>query len=357
VDVTELKTAETALQDERNVLSAILDTVGALVVVFDPRGRIVRFNRACEQTSGRSSEEMGDRSVWDLFAIPEERANVQAMVADLRAGLPPRDYDAHWLTSSGESRLIAWSNTVLHDGDGSVAYIIATGIDVTERKRLEKSILEISEGERRRIGQDLHDGLGQHLTGVAFMSKVLEQKLQVHSPGEAADAAKIARLVSEAISETRELARGLVPVEVPANGLMAALQHLASEVEDVSSLVCRFECDEPVYIHDNTVATHLYRIAQESVNNAVKHGRATRVAIGLNTAADRVTLSVRDNGVGWSIPGSPPWGMGLHIMNYRAGMIGAAMNFGRSDEGETVVTCSLPVRMVAKESDGGTHGS
>ena len=148
--------------------------------------------------------------------------------------------------------------------------------DISERKRLEKTILEISETERRRIGQDLHDGLGQHLTGVAFMGKVLEERLAERRLPEAAEAAKIVKLVNESIRMTRELARGLLPVVSEAHGLMSALEHWAGEVSELFHIACRFECAIPFLVHDEVLADHLYRMAQEAVNNAIKHGRAKK---------------------------------------------------------------------------------
>ena len=182
-------------------------------------------------------------------------------------------------------------------------YIIATGIDITERKHLEKTILEVSGREQRRIGQDLHDGLGQHLTGIAFMSKVQEQKLMEKSLPEAGDAAKIVKLVNEAIHKTRELARGLLPVVSDAQGLMSALQQWAGEVEDLFGISCRFQCFTPVLIHDDTVATHLYYIAREAVNNAIKHGHARQIVIRLAADQEQGALSITDNGSG--IAGHP----------------------------------------------------
>ena len=152
------------------------------------------------------------------------------------------------MTDRGERRIITWSGTVLRAADGRVEYIIATGNDVTERKRLERALLEISGREQRRIGQDLHDGLGQHLTGTAFMSKVLQQKLEDQALPEAAEASKIVKLVNEAIEKTRELSRGLLPVVSDADGLMSALQRFAGEVEDLFSVSCRFVCDRPVLL-------------------------------------------------------------------------------------------------------------
>ena len=141
--------------------------------------------------------------------------------------------------------MIAWSHTVLRDASGAIAFVIATGLDVTDRRALETAVLDISEREQVRIGQDLHDGLGQHLTGVAFMSKVLQQKLADSAmPGAASDAARIAQLVNEAIAMTRELSHGLLAGHVAAHGLNSALRALAAEVQDVWHISCRFTCDD-----------------------------------------------------------------------------------------------------------------
>jgi PAS domain S-box-containing protein len=203
VDITELKRAETELQQERNVLSAIFDTVGALIVVLDPEGRIVRFNRACEQTTGYSFADVQGKYIGELFLAAEEIEDFKTLLERSRSGHPAKEYESRLLTRDGVPRLISWATTALVGGQG-IAHTIATGIDVTERKRLEKTILEVSAREQRRIGQDLHDGLGQHLTGIAFLSKVLEEKLCEESVPESADAAKIVFLVNDAIRKTKE---------------------------------------------------------------------------------------------------------------------------------------------------------
>src|SRR5208283_169262 len=221
-DITDLKKTEEALQQERNVVSAILDTVGALVVVLDPAGRIIRFNRACERTSGYGFEEVRYKYVWELFTVADEADRFRAIFEQMRAGLAHTECESHWVTRDGSRRLISWSGTAMPGDHGTPAYIIATGIDITERKRLEQAVLEISVREQRRIGQDLHDGLGQHLTGIAFMSKVQERKLAEKGLPDAVDAAKIDRLVNKAIEKTRELSRGLLPVLSESRGLMSA---------------------------------------------------------------------------------------------------------------------------------------
>jgi PAS domain S-box-containing protein len=343
-DISDLKRVEEELQEERNFVSAILDTVGALVVVLDSEGRILRFNPACELTTGYAMEEVQGKYIWDLFLLPEEAARFKAMFEVLRTDLLPQDYQNSWLTRHGEQRLIAWSSTLLPGSGETAQYIIATGIDITERKHLEKAILDISAREQRRIGQDLHDGLGQHLTGIAFMAKVHEAKLAEQKRSETADAAKIVKLVNEAIHKTRELARGLLPVVSDSEGLMSALQLWAAEVEDLFGVSCRFQCETPVLIHDDTVATHLYHIAQEAVNNAIKHGAPRQVLIQLTEEEGRGTLLIKDDGKGIAENPVNTQGMGLHIMNYRAGVIGGTLEARRDTPRGTVVTCVFPVR-------------
>jgi two-component system CheB/CheR fusion protein len=342
-DITDLKRTEEALQEERNVVSAILHTVGALVVVLDPQGRIVRFNRACEQVSGYSLEEVKEKYFWDLCVVPEEAAHFKMIVEQLRVEYKSRDYETSWVARDGSRRLIAWSSTILPAEKGSPAYLIATGIDITERKRLEEAVLEVSAKEQRRIGQDLHDGLGQHLTGIAFMSKVQEQKLAEKGLAEAAEAARIVRLVNEAINTTRELAHGLLPVISDAQGLMSALRRLAAEVEDRFNISCRLRADEPVLIHDANMSTHLYRIAQEAVNNAIKHGQAKNIVISLFARNGQGNLRIENDGASLPEPSVNDSGMGMQIMNYRVRMIGGSL---KVDSGETrgvTITCLFPL--------------
>ena len=343
-DISDLKHTEEALQQERNVVSAILDTVGALVVVLDPEGRITRFNRACELTTGYSLEEVRGKCLWDLFLVPEEVERFKAIFSQLSADLLPEDYQSYWMTRHGARRLIAWSSTTLPGNNGTPHYIIATGIDITEREQLEKALLNISSREQRRIGQDLHDGLGQHLTGIAFMAKVHESKLTEKCLTDAVDAAKIVRLVNEAIHKTRELARGLLPVVSDAQGLMSALQLWATEVDDIFGVPCRFECNTAVLIYDDAMATHLYHIAQEAVNNALKHGHARNILIRLTAENDRGTLLIRDDGAGIAENRGNNQGMGLHIMNYRAGMIGGSLEVAPDTVRGTAVTCIFPIK-------------
>jgi len=340
-EITERRRVELALEEERNFIGAVLNTIGTLIVVFDLEGRVVQCNRSCERVSGRNKEDMLGKPVWQLFTVGEEIDRFQSMVEQLRSGWRPVAFESSWTVSNKSPRLISWSTTALSDANGKIRHVIAAGVDITESKRLEKTILDISAREQSRIGQDLHDGLGQHMTGIAFMSKVLEQKLADRSQPEAIEATKIVQLVNQAINRTRELSRGLLPVDSDAQGLMSALEQRANELEDVFGIRCRFTCQSPILIYDDNVATHLFRIAQEALNNAIKHGPPKQIEIALVKSGEGLTMSIRDDGVGLPDDPGSSGGMGLQIMNYRAKMIGGTLLVGRAPQGGTIVTCRL----------------
>lgn len=463
-DITELKRVQEELQEERNVVSAIFDTVGALVIVLDREGRIVRFNRACEQITGYSVEDAKGNFIWDLFVTPEDGAEFKKSFFKTRDNLSRSERDSHWMTRDGKKRIIAWSAAVLVGTKQSPTYIIVSGIDVTEqrraqakfrglleaapdavvvvnqsggivlvnaqveklfghrrqellgnsieklvpeqhlgktpwyrrnftrqhrarplapgvemyglhkdghafpveiclspletedgvlvstairdiseRKRLERVILEIAETERHKIGQDLHDGLGQHLTGVAFMSKVLQERLIESGAPEAAEAVKIVRLVNEAIKMTRAVARGLMPVVSEEHGLVFALENLACEVSELFQTDCQCECTENIAVHDQSQADHLYRLTQEAVTNAVKHGHAKKITISLKVTNGDGTLTIQDDGCGFDPAQRGQSGLGLRIMNYRANIINGSLSVDSSPNSGTIVRCAFPL--------------
>ncbi|MEE9470891.1 MAG: sensor histidine kinase, partial [Gemmatimonadota bacterium] len=233
-------------------------------------------------------------------------------------------------------------------------------LDLSERLRLEKALLDQSETERRRLGQDLHDGLGQHLTGLAFLGKALEERLQEKGSPEAKDAAKIATLAEQAIAKARSLAQLVSPVSLQAGGLLPALTRLADNIQDVFDISCVVVPSMgDVTTRDEGVATHLFHITQEAVTNAIKHGHAKSIRIQVRTRDSRLTLSIQDNGLGMPDRPRSGEGLGLGIMRHRARMIGATLEHRGSPGGGTIVVCTQHAFRhiaTAKEAKDGSPG-
>jgi signal transduction histidine kinase len=220
--------------------------------------------------------------------------------------------------------------------------------EMQQRRRLEKELLETTEREQRRIGHDLHDNLGQHLTATALAGQLLGQKLSKKSFAEAAAANHIVQLVEEAIDLTRTLARSLHPVEMQAEGILDGLSELAATSSDQFKIICQFEFHSGIALSnlDATANIHLYRIAQESVRNAVKHGKAKHILIRFEMESGDLALTITDDGAGLSENQGENQGMGLRIMAYRASMIGASFRIERLACGARVI-CKLPANTAA----------
>ena len=214
--------------------------------------------------------------------------------------------------------------------------------EMQERMRLQKELLETSDREQRRIGRDLHDGLCQHLTGTALAGHFLGQKLADKSQAEAAEAARLVQLIEEAIELTRNLSHQLDPVELKAGKLTDHLEDLAAGISNRCKVACHFECSLTRPVEDAAVATHLFRIAQEAVANAVKHGQAAQINICLDSADDEIVLTVTDDGAGPPGKNQADADPGLRAMAYRADLIGATFNIERLSTRGTRVTCTLP---------------
>jgi PAS domain S-box-containing protein len=215
-------------------------------------------------------------------------------------------------------------------------------LEIEGRIRLEKEILNISEREQKRIGQELHDSIGQQFTGIAFLTKVLEQKLTGKLPDEATDAAEIKKLVNQAMDQMRSLARGLHPVNLDAGSFTSALQELATTTEKLFGIRCTFKYDKPITIDDAEVATHLYRITQEAITNAIKHGKTKNIHIELGQKKDKSVLKIENDGLDFPAEfEAKGTGMGLQIMDHRANIIGASLDIHKATQGGTIVTCSF----------------
>ena len=225
----------------------------------------------------------------------------------------------------------------------SLEAIASQAAGAIARIRLEQQILEISDREQARIGQDIHDGLCQQMIGLAFTANSLCQSLEAEGRAEAGTARKICTLLDEAITESRNVCRGLYPVRLETEGLVPALEELARTTSERYSIKCLCETDSRRLPCIVTVATHLYRIAQEAVNNAIKHSGAHFVRIRLSGSEGALELRIRDDGCGLPVAAVRHAGMGLHIMDYRARSLGGVLELAADSTG-TLVTCRIPQR-------------
>jgi signal transduction histidine kinase len=250
-----------------------------------------------------------------------------------------RDGQIHWLESYG---------AIQRDTDGGLVGITGVLRDVTERRKLEQALTHLADQERRRMGHELHDGLAQELIGLGFLTAALNNELQGPATRAAGLAQDIAQALQHAIDSVRKIAKGLVPVEIDAEGLMAALEQLAENSQKRYTIPCRFCCRRPVAVEDNHIATQLYRVAQEAVSNAARHACAQHIEIELASQRGAVVLSIRDDGAGLPVDVNQADGMGLRIMRHRADLIGAELHVATTDRGGTDVVCRLPRSRVEK---------
>jgi len=219
---------------------------------------------------------------------------------------------------------------------------IRARIKLLERsQRLEREIIDISEREQQRIGRDLHDGVCQYLAAIGFSAAILSRDLERESSIRSHKAGEIANLLQDALKRTRDLARGLSPVDRDEGGLESALNELASSTSRLSGISCSFICVGQVEIRDNARAVHLFRIAQEALNNAIKHGRPKAVVVALEASNRALSLRVSDDGVGFDPSGSERKGMGLNIMRYRARMLAGTLEIQSNSPVGTMVTCTI----------------
>jgi signal transduction histidine kinase len=215
--------------------------------------------------------------------------------------------------------------------------------EIAERERLDREISTVADRERRRIGQELHDSVCQHLTGTALVAQSLRDKLEGRSASEVGEADKVIDYIEQGIDLSRNLARGFFAPELDVEGLPFALRSLAENMSERFHVPCTFAGDESVRVSDATVATQLYRIAQEAVMNAVKHAQARSIRIGLFRNASAVTLNVQDDGVGLPARLPEPQGLGLRLMSHGAALLGAEFSMSRNPDKGTTVTCKVPV--------------
>jgi PAS domain S-box-containing protein len=340
-DVSEQRRWEDALRESEQRMRAIVDTAVDAIVTIDERGRIESANAATQGLFGYTLEEMIGRNIKMLMPAPYHSEHDNYLRNYLR---------------TGEARIIGIGREVIAMRKDRTTFPINlsvsevrfggrrlfTGIihDISKRRSLERQILEISEAEQRRIGQDLHDGLCQYLVGIGFTAEMIAARVQEHVPQQAEEIRKVGQLMRNAATQARDLSHGLNPVGIGEQGLVTALQTLARQISELFQVACTFRSSGRVDVRDRATAMHIYRITQEAVSNAVRHGHSQAINVQFKSKNSYLLLTIEDNGRGMTTGG--PSGMGLQTMGYRARMIGGTLSVGPRPGGGTVITCRIP---------------
>ncbi len=327
-------------------IDTLIDSLPFSVGYVGRDERVVTANRVAEEWFAESRESMRGRTIEDVVSS-RRYALIKPHVKRALAG---EVTTFHTAVDLADGTVIDAQSTYTPDfGLGhEVRGFFFLGVDVTSRRRVEEEllrsqqVLEVITREQQRISRDLHDTVGQELTGLSFMSKKLAQKLEARGLSEAESAHTISDGIKRAISKVRKAIKGVMPVEVDVKGLMIALEHLSMETRERYNLDCHFECARTVEVPDRETATHLYRIAQEAVNNAVKHGEATRIVVMLESDPVEIRLAITNDGLTIEEDADAETsGIGVRIMHFRAGVIGARLTIEPVNGGGTRVCCTL----------------
>jgi PAS domain S-box-containing protein len=334
-EIRNRKNVENALRESEGRYRSVMDAAPDPIVVYNMKGEVIFFNPAFTRVFGWSLEEcIGGR--MDHFVPEENWPETRMMIETVLSGESLIFAETCRFNKQGATTPVTISGATYRDHNGKLAGSVIILRDITNARRLRKQIMDIADSERQKIGQDLHDDLCPHLIGIQGLGTVLKSNLEEEASRHTQLAAKIVVLIADAIEKARALARGLCPVHLVSHGLFTALEDLAARTAVTSGSSCRFEGDESIHVNENSVATHLYFIAQEAAANAVKHANASEIRIGLFQKRDALNLSITDNGRGFVRNGSPN-GIGLQIMEYRAKIIGATMEIDTHiDHGTTI---------------------
>lgn len=328
-----LADATEAIRQREELQRKILQTALDGFVRLDAGGKILEVNDAVCELLGCSTGELAGENVLSLKTTTSAD-EWQQRYAELREQGFVRCFTGLRLDGP---RQIDVEISMRADGEEFFGFVH----DLSAQRRLEREVLQVGEEERRRFGAELHDNLGQQLTALELMSTTLARDLSRIAPALVKPANGIAQCARKMIAQTRQLAHGLAPLAFGAEGLRAALDDLA-RVTSATGVECRFRCEPPVQLPPLEVSTHLYRIAQEAINNALKHAKAKRIDVTLSSTDDRLELSIADHGRGFSANYEAKAGMGLRILHHRARLIGAQLQIQSSPKKGVRILCSLP---------------
>lgn len=378
------KMTEKKLWEEHAFRSAIENSIPSGIAVVNLDGKLTYVNPAfCEMIGWNETELIGAKPPFAYWPREEVDSITSSMTRVIEGDSPPDGLELRFCRKNGERFDVLVLVTVLRDSFDNVSGWLSSITDITQRKkaeaelrrsheelehrvaertadlstansrlkseiaerrRLEHELLEITEKERRRIGLDLHDDLGQKLAGVALMAKGLQLRLAKQRMAEADDAEKIHELLEQAMSHARDLARDLATLDFSENDLPSAIGKLAAHAKESFGITCRFKSDDTIPPLESNTVRQLYKITQEALTNAIKHGKAKQVSIQLSNGSNRLSLTIRNSGQPFPSVVGRNAGMGLRIMNYRASLIGASLEIKPGETDGTVVTCQVPIK-------------
>jgi PAS domain S-box-containing protein len=343
-DIDARKDAQIKYQREFAYNQALLDNAAAFIAALDTEGRFLHANRSSQEIMGYTEAEMVGRTPWEVGLL--EAAEVprsQERFARLLRGETVPPVDVRVKAKSGEWRMVELRSAATWKPDHTPDRIVITGVDLTERNRLQQEVLKIADKEQARLGHDLHDGVGQTMTGLVIMAEALEAELS----GESKElAGRILELLRQSVGEVRRMSHGMSPTSVRYRGLVGALQLLAETVEKNFRTPCSAELDPTVIVHDEERQTHLFRIAQEAVNNALRHGRPKQIRIALTRlSASEGELRISDDGGGMKKSKKNHPGIGMRVMQYRAELISASIEVEGKPRRGVQVVCKFPLEI------------
>ncbi len=332
---------EYRMQEMQSRLASIVETSEDAIIGSTPGGSIISWNNGAASLFGYSLDEVSGKNLSIL--IPEYYPNeIPDMLDRIRSGENVDHYETIRKRKDGGILDMSVKISPIRDGHGNLLAVSLIARDITKRKQLEKEILEIVDRERSRIGQDLHDSLGQELTGILLRLKAHEGKLsRLENHDLSEDAREIQGFVRHAVEQTREMARGLIPVTLQTNGLVEALHELTLYCQSMYGVPTEFQCSTREISISSSIELQLYHIAQEALNNAIKHSETETIAVKLFYEPMEIVLSITDKGRGLDEKNSN--GLGLRIMEYRANMVGGYFNLVPTAGGGTTVLCRVPV--------------
>ncbi len=315
----------------------LFENANDMVLTHDLTGTITSINKNGERLLQRSRENLLSRNLIDLMA-EDQRAPARQWLDQVVRGadVPTAEWD--FVNTAGHRVKLEISSRLIEQ-NGRIVEVEGIARDITERRRLEREVLEISNREQRRIGHDLHDGVCQQLAAITYLIDILGDRLKEKQAPEAPEAERIGSLINEANAQARSVARGLFPVRLEEHGLVLALEELAASASSRYRITCRFVCKTAPVKVDGEVELHLYYIVQEALLNAVNHGKATSVIVALAQDEDRLKLTVQDNGTGFQLSDKSRTGMGIRIMRYRAKVIAATLDLQSQAGQGTQITC------------------